>query len=96
MYIINLTYKAPLTVVDQHLKDHVDYLNLQYAQGHFHASGRKVPRTGGIIFSKMSSKKDLFTVLEQDPFNIHGLADYSITEFIPSKACDELHFLLEA
>lgn len=96
MYIISLTYKVPLEIVELHLNDHIAYLNLHYELGNFHASGRKVPRTGGIILSKVTDKLKLATILEQDPFKIHDLADYKITEFIPSKTCDEWSFLKES
>ena len=33
--------------------------------------------------------------LEDDPFYQHGLAEYDITEFIPTKTAQELSFLLE-
>lgn len=96
MYIISLTYKVPIETVDKHLDAHIQYLNTQYELGNFHASGRKVPRTGGVILSKMTDKLKLATILEQDPFKIHDLADYEITEFIPSKTCNEWSFLKES
>lgn len=95
MHIISLTYKVPLEIVDKHLDDHIAYLNLQYGLGNFHASGRKVPRTGGIILSKITDKLKLATILEQDPFKVHNIADYDIVEFIPSKTCKEWSFLNE-
>ncbi|MBU2915267.1 YciI family protein [Reichenbachiella agariperforans] len=95
MHIISLTYKVPLELVDQHLNEHIDYLSEQYRLGHFHASGRKVPRTGGIILSMLSDKAQLLRIIEQDPFKIHGLADYELTEFVASKTCKELRFLVE-
>ncbi len=95
MYIINLTYKVPLDVVDKHLDDHVKYLNEQYELGNFHASGRKIPRTGGIILSKISDREELLKIIEKDPFNKNNLAHYEFTEFIPSKTCEELEFLKE-
>jgi uncharacterized protein YciI len=95
MHIISLTYKVPLATVDKHLNDHVVYLNAQYKLGNFHASGRKIPRTGGIILSKLSNKEQLQAIIEKDPFIIHNIADYILTEFIPSKTCDELSFLQE-
>jgi uncharacterized protein YciI len=95
MHIISLTYKVPLEIVDQYLESHVDYLNKQYEVGNFIASGRKVPRTGGIILTKISDKMELLKIIEKDPFKINELADYEFTEFIPSKTCEELKFLLE-
>ncbi|MEQ8475368.1 YciI family protein [Fulvivirga sp.] len=95
MFIINLTYKTELENIDKYLTEHIDFLNEQYKQGVFLASGRKVPRTGGIILAKVDSKSELMKIIEKDPFKINGLADYELTEFIPSKTCDELNFLLE-
>ncbi len=95
MYIINLTYKTSLETVDQFLEEHVEYLNKQYEMGNFLASGRKIPRTGGIILSKIADKTELQKIIEQDPFKINDLADYELTEFIPSKTCEKLKFLME-
>ncbi len=81
--------------VDQFLNAHLEFLNEQYELGHFLASGRKVPRTGGIILSTVESKVALKRILEKDPFKKNELADYEITEFVPSKTCSELAFLLE-
>ncbi|MBD0401259.1 YciI family protein [Flammeovirga sp. EKP202] len=96
MFIINLTYKADLKQVDQYLEQHIEYLNEQYNLGHFLASGRKVPRTGGVILSNIESKTELLAILEKDPFHQNELADYDITEFVPSKTCDELKFLMKS
>ena len=95
MFIINLTYKTELEKIDEFLDEHIDFLNEQYELGNFLASGRKIPRTGGIIISKIENKKELEKIIEKDPFNIHQLADYELIEFIPSKTCDELKFLME-
>lgn len=84
MFIVELTYKVPLPQVDEYLEEHIVYLKEQYAKGAFIASGRKVPRTGGVILSKLENKEDLQKVLDQDPFKMNDLADYHIIEFIPS------------
>ena len=94
MFIVELTYKVELEKVDQFLNEHIAFLNEQYELGNFIASGRKVPRTGGIILSKVESKSELEKIIERDPFKINGLADYDLTEFIPSKTCNELSFLM--
>lgn len=94
MFIINITYKVPLDEVDTHLEAHITFLNEQYQAGRFLASGRKVPRDGGIILAKSANKDSLLKILEEDPFKIHNLADYEVTEFIPSKAAPNLEFLL--
>ncbi|WP_372643549.1 YciI family protein [Ancylomarina sp.] len=93
MFIVHVNYKVSLDVIEQHLTAHVDYLKQQYALGYFIASGRQVPRTGGLILSNMENREALNTVLEQDPFKQNNLADYVVTEFVPSMTCQELDFL---
>lgn len=93
MFIVHVNYKVSLDIVEQYLPAHVDYLKQQYALSNFIASGRQVPRTGGVILSNMKNRKALDLVLEQDPFKQNNLADYVITEFIPSMSCKELEFL---
>ncbi|GET34012.1 hypothetical protein PbJCM13498_28750 [Prolixibacter bellariivorans] len=93
MFIVILTYKVAIEEVEKHLEAHVEYLKKQYEAGSFIASGRKVPRTGGVILSNTDSKEELENVLSQDPFNINDVADYEIIEFVPTMTSKELEFL---
>ena len=77
----------PIEVIDAHRPRHLAYLDSYYDQGTFLLSGPQEPRDGGIIFAKASSKATLETILAQDPFAIHGLADYSVFAFVPNKCC---------
>ena len=94
MHIISLTYKVPLEEVDQHLDSHIEYLNNQYDLGNFQASGRKVPRTGGIILSKISDKNKLLEIIEEDPFKKNNIAHYDLIEFLPTKTSEELKVIM--
>ncbi|MBP6429900.1 MAG: YciI family protein [Bacteroidales bacterium] len=95
MYIVSLTYKASLEAIDKELNNHIDYLKKQYAAGNFLASGRKIPRNGGVILAKAQSREVLDEILKQDPFNQNNLADYEVIEFVPSMTSKELSYLLE-
>ena len=95
MYIVSLTYKASLEAIDKELNNHIDYLKKQYAAGNFLASGRKIPRNGGVILAKAQSREELDEILKQDPFNQNKLADYEVIEFVPSMTSKELSYLLE-
>lgn len=95
MFIINITYKTELENIDQHLEEHIEFLNEQYQLKNFIASGKKIPRTGGIILAIMDSKSELENIIEKDPFKKHELADYELIEFVPSKSIEELKFLIE-
>ena len=95
MFIVSLTYKRPLEEVDSHLDAHVAYLKQEYANGSFIASGRKVPRTGGIILSNIKTRDELEVILTKDPFYIAGIADYDMMEFIPSMVAEGFEKLKE-
>jgi uncharacterized protein YciI len=95
MFIISLTYIKPLEEVDALLTEHVAYLNEQYALGNFLASGRKVPRTGGVILARGASREEIETIITLDPFYRNEVAAYEITEFSPTMTVDELAFLRE-
>lgn len=95
MFIVNLSYKVPLEKINQYLNEHIDFLNEQYELGNFLASGRKVPRTGGIIIAKVNNKSELEKIIKKDPFKRNDLADYELTEFRATKTAPELKFLIE-
>jgi len=90
MYVISLTYKADLSVMDAHRPAHLDWLQKYYDEGLFLASGRKVPATGGMIISKKMPREKLDAILKTDPFALHNLADYDVTEFEPKMTAPEL------
>jgi len=95
MFIVELTYTADLKEVDKHLDAHIAYLKREYTKGTFVASGRKVPRDGGVILAKTDSLEELNWIIEDDPFYIAGVADFTITEFIPTMTAEGLESLIE-
>ena len=90
MFIIDLTYIVPLEELDQHMADHVKYLRKYYKKDVFVASGRKVPRSGGIILAMANSKEAIEKIIKEDPFYKHELAEFTITEFLTSQYHPEL------
>ncbi|HFD32661.1 MAG TPA: GTP cyclohydrolase [Gammaproteobacteria bacterium] len=96
MFIVSLNYIRPLEQVDSLLEEHIEFLNMQYEKKVFIASGRKVPRTGGVILARAKNKEELSAILEQDPFYKNDIAKYEITEFIPSMTLPEFTILKES
>lgn len=90
MFIINLNYIVPLEQLDAHMTEHVKYLHKYYKQNVFVASGRKVPRTGGIILALAKSKEEVDAIIKEDPFYIHQLAEFTVTEFLTSQMHPEM------
>ena len=89
MFIVSLTYKTELSEVDRYIEAHVTFLEKYYSAGKFIASGRKVPRTGGIILINAASKSEVDSIIKEDPFHIANIANYEVIEFIPSMAAKE-------
>jgi uncharacterized protein YciI len=90
MFIIDLQYIVPLEELDAHMATHVKYLRKYYRKNIFVASGRKVPRTGGIILALADDKATVEKIIKEDPFYKHELADFTITEFLTSQYHPEL------
>jgi uncharacterized protein YciI len=85
MFIITLTYVVPLAELDARMTDHVKFLQKYYKESVFLTSGRQVPRTGGIIVAVGKSKAEIEAIMKTDPFCAHGLAGFTVTEFLNSQ-----------
>lgn len=85
MFVILVTYKKPLEIVDKYLAEHAAFLEQAYEKNYFMVSGRKNPRTGGVIISQLNDRTKLEDFIKHDPFYTHEIADYDIIEFIPTK-----------
>ena len=90
MFVIELTYKAPLEQLDAAMKAHVAFLNKYYAAGTFLVSGRQIPRTGGIIIAAGESKERIEAIMSEDPFCAKGLAGFRVIEFRASQRADDV------
>jgi uncharacterized protein YciI len=90
MFVIELIYKAELSEIDARMKAHVAFLNKHYAAGTFLISGRKIPRDGGIILAVGKTKAELESILAEDPFHKHGLAEFRIIEFRASQRAQDI------
>ncbi|MFI9051486.1 YciI family protein [Streptomyces sp. NPDC053427] len=90
MFVLELTYTAPLERVDAALQDHVAWLNKQYAAGHFIAAGRKVPRDGGVIIATGPDRATVEQLVAEDPFSVAEVCTYRITEFVATTTAPAL------
>ncbi|MGH3429835.1 MAG: YciI family protein [Mycobacteriales bacterium] len=59
------------------------------AAGALLASGRRVPRMGGVILVSGSLARDKLA----DPFAVAGVAEYDVVEFVPSRTAPGLEAL---
>ena len=90
MFIVTLTYLKPVEDIDALMPGHVAWLDKGYADGLFVASGRRIPRTGGVILARSGSEAALADYLARDPFAIHGAARFDVVEFSATKTAPGL------
>lgn len=95
MFLLLPRYTAPLERIDELLPAHTAWLDHHYAEGSFLASGRQVPRRGGLILASLPDRAAAEAVVADDPFVQAGAAEYDIVEFVPSRVADGLDQLRE-
>ncbi|WP_037673358.1 YciI family protein [Streptomyces griseus] len=96
MFVLELTYTAPLDAVDAVLEAHVAWLAEQYETGHFLASGRKDPRDGGVIIAVARDRARIEEITAGDPFVTAGVCAYRVTEFVATKTAPALEAYRES
>lgn len=95
MFVISVTYLKPMEMVEQYLPAHVEFLDRYLVRGIFMASGRKNPRTGGIILAAGVTREQLERMIEEDPFKANGIASYEIIDFTPNRTSAEFGSLMD-
>ena len=65
------------------MTEHVKYLHKYYKLNVFVASGRKVPRTGGIILALAKSKEEVDQIISgKIHFIFTSWLEFTVTEFL--------------
>jgi len=90
LFVVDIEYTVPMSDVQQVIEPHLDFVRRAYAEGRFIASGAKVPRTGGVIVMMAESADAARDYLASDPFVTAQVAEYRLTEFLPSNVHDAL------
>ncbi|MFL5814915.1 MAG: YciI family protein [Bdellovibrionia bacterium] len=85
MFVILIRYLKSLSEIEKVVDSHRAFLDRYYQSGHLIASGPQVPRSGGVILAKASSREELVKIFSEDPFVNQGLAEYQYIEFVPVK-----------
>jgi len=95
MFILELTYTVPLERATDLLPEHMTWLEKHYAAGVFVASGRKVPRDGGIILAVAPDRSGVEEIIATDPFVLAEVCEYRVTEFVPTRVTADLEHYRE-
>ncbi|WP_420036777.1 YciI family protein [Streptomyces sp. cg28] len=90
MFVLELTYTAPIARVDALLEAHRAWLDGHFAAGTFLAAGRKEPREGGVIIAAGDDRAAVERLAATDPFVAGEVCAYRITEFVAARTAPEL------
>jgi uncharacterized protein YciI len=85
VFVLLLTYVKPLPEVDALMREHVAWLEEQYAAGRFLVSGRRIPRTGGVILARGDDREEIEALVAEDPFVSGGVATCELIRFRASQ-----------
>jgi uncharacterized protein YciI len=94
MFVLLLTYTKPLPEVDALMRKHMAWLTEQYAAGRFVVSGRRIPRTGGVILARGDDREEIEALAATDPFVSGGVATCEVIEFRASQTAAGFDALL--
>jgi uncharacterized protein YciI len=94
VFVLLLTYVKPLAEVDALMREHVAWLDEHYAAGRFLVSGRRIPRTGGVILARGDDREATEALAATDPFVRGGVATVEVIQFRASQRAAALDPLL--
>ena len=94
MFVLLLTYTKPLDEVDALMRQHMAWLDEHYAAGRFVVSGRRIPRTGGVILARGDDREEIAAIAASDPFVSGGVATCEVVQFRASQTADGFDALL--
>jgi uncharacterized protein YciI len=94
VFVLLLSYVKPLPEVDALMREHVRWLQEQYAAGRFLVSGRQIPRTGGVIVARGDDRAEIEALVASDPFVRGGVATCEVVQFRASQSAPGLDRLL--
>jgi uncharacterized protein YciI len=86
VFVLVLTYVRPLEEVDALMREHVAWLQENYDAGRFVVSGRRIPRTGGVILARGDDRDEIEAIAANDPFVKGGVATCEVVQFRASQS----------
>ncbi|MGH2967591.1 MAG: YciI family protein [Solirubrobacteraceae bacterium] len=93
MFVLLLSYIKPIEAVDALMREHVAWLSKQYEAGRFVVSGRRIPRTGGVVVARGDDRKEMEDIAASDPFVIGGVATVEVIQFRASQTAGRIDAL---
>lgn len=96
MFIVRLTYKAPIEEIDYLLPDHIEWLAKHYDAGYFLCSGRQPAQLGRVIIARPMPIAKLEALLATDPLAMARMARHEVIEFQATRTAPDMARVNEA
>lgn len=88
MFVLLVTYQTDEAARAELLPRHHEFLERQYRDGRFLASGQVVSRPGAVILARGTDEPGLRAELGLDPFVAAGFIEYEVIGFRVTRATD--------
>ena len=81
MFLLILSFAVPPSQVEDQTEAHRDWVRVHADSGHFVAGGPEVPYQGAVIAAVGVTRDEVNAWISDDPFVVHGLAQYDVREY---------------
>lgn len=94
MFVVFLTFSTNKARLQDLMEDHNAWIKEGFDQGVFLMAGALKPGRGGCIVAHQTSREDLETLINRDPFVVENVVTPDIHEIGPVKTDPRLAFLM--
>lgn len=94
MFVVLLKFSSNKSQASEHMEGHNNWLQHGFDDGIFVLAGSLQPKQGGALLAHNISREDLEDRVNQDPFVAEDVVAAQILEITPSKASQELAFMM--
>ena len=95
MFIVLLKFSDNKGNASQFMEGHKEWLKRGFDDGVFLLAGSLQPNLGGAIVAHDTSRSDLESRVDADPFVAEKVVEAEILEISPARADERLSFLLD-
>ena len=82
-FVVEIKYTAHIDKITELRPAHREFLDQGYKKGIILMSGPQTPQIGGIIVARAETMEDLAKFLQDDPYRLNDVADYTYIQFAP-------------
>jgi uncharacterized protein YciI len=89
-YLVESHFQKPFESFGEIVPQHRAWLQQWYDKGVLLCSGPKSDKSGGVIIGRAEESATLQALIDGDPYQRNGLAQYTLTEFDAAKRASVL------